>query len=232
MNSLPAMDSASRQPYRSGSSTSIGSGIGIGIGSGSQVSRGGAILPPRVAFVPGAPHSDLFGVVNCPPPTTPSSYSSSSSNEGATSAASVVAAATSSSSSSTQRLKHGPALLEIRRIEYRSPIHRGGEWSSTSTPLYHRETTVLVSRGIPGLGTSVSSTCLDFRPHHFGGVSSSSSSAAAAAAEASTAVRCATGLTSGALCVHSLYNLYGKYNNDDDGGGRRHPGCEHRHVPA
>ncbi|KAL3809188.1 hypothetical protein ACHAXA_000707, partial [Cyclostephanos tholiformis] len=92
-------------------------------------------------------------------------------------------------------------------------------WSSTSTPLYHRETTVLVSRGIPGLGTSVSSTCLDFRPHHFGGVSSSSAAAAAAAAEASTAVRCATGLTSGALCVHSLYNLYGKYNNDDDGGG-------------
>ena len=133
--------------------------------------KNGRSLPCRVAFVPGAPHSDLFGAINCAP--TPSSFPSgdnASTSENATSKA-------------ASRLKHGPPLLEIRRLIVCLPE------AATQEPIFRQET-LLVSRGLPGLGGNVSSTCLDFRPDGW-----------------FSPVRCATGLTSGALCVHSLFGL-------------------------
>ena len=87
----------------------------------------------------------------------------------------------------SNRLKPSPTLLEIRKIKYSaySPSDNDQESPSSWSPFEHE--TILVSRGIPG---SVNSTCLDF------------------AKSSSPTIRCATGLTSGALAIHSISNLH------------------------
>jgi len=87
----------------------------------------------------------------------------------------------------SNRLKPSPPLLEIRKIKYSAylPSENQKETLSPWSPFEHE--TILVSRGIPG---SVTSTCLDF------------------AKSSSSTIRCATGLTSGALAIHSVSNIY------------------------
>ena len=87
----------------------------------------------------------------------------------------------------SNRLKPSPPLLEIRKIKYSaySPSYKQQESPSPWSPFEHE--TILVSRGIPG---SVTSTCLDF------------------AKSSSPTIRCATGLTSGALAIHSVSNIH------------------------
>ena len=77
--------------------------------------------------------------------------------------------------------KKGPILLELQKLTW-NPTP-----DSNITGLYKLET-ILQSRGNPALGTSVFSTCLD--------VPLSSSAAAFPT--------CATGLSSGALCLHQF----------------------------
>lgn len=139
--------------------------------------------PSRVQFVPGS--SDLYGAVNC---------NDLKKNK-------------ASASAPSGRLKSGPPLLEIRRLSYIPSERYSNHYSdqdeddeelqSNQNPFRHE--TVLVSRGISGLGGSVSSTCLSFRP-----LSEQQKQSASLPAVA----RCATGLTSGALCVHTISNLY------------------------
>ena len=93
---------------------------------------------------------------------------------------------------------HSEARFKAMQISSSSTSN----FSSSSSSLVHHET-VLISRGIPGLGGNVSSTCLDFRPCNYY-IDGSSGDAM---------VRCATGLSSGALCVHSLSNLH--YNDSN-----------------
>ena len=109
--------------------------------------------------------------------------------------------------STASRLKYGPTLLEIRRMKcsfYQQSNEDELENPQTkqSSSLFQHES-ILVSRGLPGLGSSVASTCLDFCP-------SSSSS------DSNNTVRCATGLTSGALCIHSISNLYSSNESSSD----------------
>jgi hypothetical protein len=138
----------------------------------------------------------------------------------------------------TARLKQGTTLLEVRRIEFCSlptpTRHNDNDYNdddnkegSRARPRphppagCHQETTVLVSRGMPGLGGSVSSTCLDFCPHLKGGrvnialfLLSLSSLFSRYSYSMASPVGCATELTTRALCIHSLHNL-----NEDVGGG-------------
>lgn len=147
--------------------------------------------PSHVEFVPGK--SDLYGAVNC---------NDLKKNKASTSAPSG-------------RLKSGPPLLEIRRLSYipsgkyslYTSSEEDKESSDTSVKeddlqsinqLFQHET-ILISRGISGLGGSVTSTCLSFRPL---------TEAQKQSASLPTVARCATGLTSGALCVHTISNLY------------------------
>lgn len=147
--------------------------------------------PSRVQFVPGS--SDMYGAVNCNDlkkvkvPTLPAG-----------------------------RLKSGPPLLEIRKLRFvrneecsvdsneedvdpEKGSERDRSVQSLNRKLFHHDS-VLVSRGISGLGANVISTCLSFRPlteeqRQVPGLP--------------TISRCATGLTSGALCIHKISNLYG-----------------------
>lgn len=147
----------------------------------------------RVEFVPGA--ANLYGAVNC----------------------TDLEKKTLTAAAPTGRLKSGPPLLEIRKLRY-DPAGKYSVYcpseeddadesieevpTSHKQKLFHHET-VLVSRGISGLGASVSSTCLSFRPLTEQQKQSTSHPKFA---------RCATGLTSGALCIHTIANLY---ENDD-----------------
>ena len=86
------------------------------------------------------------------------------------------------SDGSTSRL--GPILLELRRLEITNELesrHRGQVFASQS---------VCVSRGKATLGNSVASTCLSFRPYP--------------EVDPLVLQPCATGLTTGGLCVHSF----------------------------
>jgi len=85
---------------------------------------------------------------------------------------------------STNR-KRGPILLELRRLVVNKNSGADGQLFSTN-PL-------CVSRSNPSLGTSLSSSCLQVAP----AIASSSSSA--------PPPPCATGLTTGALCIHTFH---------------------------
>ena len=135
----------------------------------------------------------MYGAVNC---------SSTGVSNTSSSADGDIADSTSS------RLKYGPSLLEIRRMKcsLNQSNEDKNELKSTHTSkqssLFQHET-IVVSRGLPGLGSSVASTCLDF-------CSSSSSGS-----DSDTTVRCATGLTSGALCIHTISHLYSSNESSD-----------------
>ena len=119
-------------------------------------------LACRMAFVPGA--SDLYGVINCSPLLD--YLSSQYRPQQPTDTADTADDAPS---------KLGPTLLEIRRLDYNTnrqstsmstssfPQHGNDDYNTNS---YHHEKTVLVSKGMVGLGNSVSSTCLDFCPNY------------------------------------------------------------------
>ena len=234
-----------------GYGTTSGSGPSMSFGSRNKQS-----LPSRVAFIPGAPQSDLYGAINCSSVGVVKRSNSNSdlASSSAAGGGAPTAAAEGSSSSKVSRLKYGPPLLEIRRVKYSlyvpndtntsaretrsyregapsknasdssgkdqeekkigdraiSERHRHGHGSNEKrhSALFQHET-ILVSRGIPGLGGNVSSTCLDFHPLSKNEHQQPSTSS-------STVVKCATGLTSGALCIHSISNLYNDNDGDND----------------
>jgi len=111
-----------------------------------------------------------------------------------TSNANDPAAANKDASKVSTRLKPSPTLLEIRKIKYSaySPADNKQDSPSSWSPFEHE--TILVSRGIPG---SVNSTCLDFSK------------------ASSPTIRCATGLTSGALAIHSISNIHAYSTNSN-----------------
>jgi len=82
----------------------------------------------------------------------------------------------------TGNRKLGPVLMEIQRLT----------WKPTSNSLYALET-IARSRGNPSLGSSVASTCLDVLPP------------TTTIDNSITSIQpCVTGLSTGALCVHSF----------------------------
>jgi len=136
--------------------------------------------PSRVAFVPGS--SELYGAINCKDLKKNIQALPTTSTHG--------------------RLKSGPPLLEIRRLNYVFP----GKHHMRSYNNLFEHKTVLISRGISGLGANISSTCLSFCPLTEPQKISSSTL---------TVARCATGLTSGALCIHTITNLHDSIDQAD-----------------
>ena len=106
-------------------------------------------------------------------------------------------------SRSTTSRKLGPVLLEIQRLQ----------WNPTSNSLYTLET-VARSRGNPSLGTSVASTCLDI-----GSRGEVLSTGVMDGGGATTLPPMASGLSTGALCVHTFPADFDWSNNhvDDNG---------------
>ncbi|KAL9185651.1 hypothetical protein ACHAXT_003428 [Thalassiosira profunda] len=185
---------------------------------GSSARSAGRRLPPRAAFVPGAPRSDLYGAINCAPVPFAT---------GCGGDAAIVAGG--GGQSKAARPKAGPPLLEVRRMTYahaqpgahgeegdpdeatdgNATQHDDGRSSRNKRPsLVHHET-VLVSR-VPGVGSGEASSCLAFCP--------SPSSDAHDALSSNAIVRCATGSTRGTLCVHALSHLftYGEGGGEGD----------------
>jgi hypothetical protein len=115
-------------------------------------------------------------------------------------------APTTTNSSSPARKTRGPILLELQRLEIDESsriIHRTAVTNNKNGELF-RLRTVARSRGNPSLGTSISSTCLDVM--HPG-------------ANDLIPSPCATGLTTGALCIHTFGLNSGSAARGGGGGG-------------
>jgi hypothetical protein len=113
----------------------------------------------------------------------------------------------------TETRKWGPVLLELQRLV----------WEPSATSLYRLET-VTKSRGNPSLGTSVASTCLDVKRHNEG-----------LSAYPAMVQPCATGLTTGALCIHSFdtWTEGGQVNSSNTSNTEYyHTGRHHRPATA
>lgn len=123
------------------------------------------------------------------------------------------ATTTTTTSASLSLSKLGPVLLDFRivlpgNIATASNTNTNTSTSSHIDRIHHHRRpfhgrtiqlqTFAISRGIPALGTGIASTCLSFRnkPHIF-------------ANDATTidTLQAATGLTTGALCIHTLRNV-------------------------
>lgn len=103
---------------------------------------------------------------------------------------------------STTTRKLGPVLLEIQQME----------WNPTGNSLYTLKT-VARSRGNPSLGISVASTCLDVLE-----ASNDKDAFPSSAVDGSGAISmqpCVTGLSTGALCVHSFPSDFDWGGNSD-----------------
>lgn len=120
------------------------------------------------------------------------------------------------------RNRLGPVLLEIQRLT----------WNPTSQGLYTLET-VAKSRGNPSLGTSIASTCLDVLP-----ASSTTTATTATVSTDYTVQPCVTGLSTGALCLHSFPSSdWEELTSTASGGGGGtteyyHTGRHHRPATA
>ena len=162
--------------------------------------------PSRIKFC----QWDTLACINCAAPASSSSPHPPQQEEDTVSlsADTFVAAAanttpvrgnTTTTTANHRSKKLGPVLLELRRLELVvPPTDSSSSDDDAPPPSLIRTTTVCQSRGNPSLGNSISSTCLDVRMDGTGASSS--------------LPRCATGLTTGALCVHSFAQ-----------GGRRRP---------
>lgn len=135
-----------------------------------------SLLPSRVKFC----QWNVIGCINC---RSPPSHS--------------LPSLPLDSDDQPPRKKQGPLLLELRQLTtFHNPTttnnynHPDSHAPNVATGLF-ANTVLCQSRGNPSLGASVTSTCLDF-------MSSDSSNLSLLPPP------CATGLTSGALCIHTF----------------------------
>jgi hypothetical protein len=118
--------------------------------------------------------------------------------------------------------KLGPVLLELRRLVFSNSDNddydgnnnnNNNNMNSSSSKNKSRFTSVslCLSRGNPSLGTSVSSTCLDVSgdAYLYQPSQGQSSSRSNKISDYYHLPSCATGLTTGALCIHSFHTSSG-----------------------
>ena len=108
--------------------------------------------------------------------------------------------------------KLGPVLLELRYLQQPTPYysvdghahaHGHTHEHAYSHPQNMQIQTFAISRGIPSLGTGISSTCLSFRKHY----DIHGTAINAYHLGDTDTIQAATGLTTGALCLHTLRNV-------------------------
>lgn len=161
----------------------------------------GAAQPGRIQFCPG--RGDVYGSVNTTIATDDTVAAAAAATGKSLSeydaAAEQAASSARSGGTAKQQGKPGPVLLELRHVQIESdPEQRRQGRCLTSR-------TVGLGRGNPNLGWGVASRCLSFRPNSI--ATSSSTSTGAASSSTSDIVQCATGLSSGAICLHTFRGL-------------------------
>lgn len=161
---------------------------------------GRAQLPARAKFC----QWDVLACINCAvavPPHRPRPLPprSDPADETATNS-------TPTRNNNTRKL--GPLLLELRRLNFETDPLSSNIFVTTS---------ICQSRGNPSLGSSVSSTCLD--------IGGSTSGVIPQGGSNTYVPPCATGLTTGALCIHSFATMM----SDDEE--LMTPSIEYYHTP-
>ena len=111
--------------------------------------------------------------------------------------------------------KLGPRLLDLRRLNFRT--HNCNDDDDATTPSLFSTTVVAQSRGNPSLGSSIHSTCL-------------TNTVPKNAVSSPSIITMATGLSTGALCIHSFPRS--SNNNDDDDNTMTYPSAlEYYQLP-
>jgi hypothetical protein len=162
-------------------------------GHGSVTSRPTSLrsqLPARVKFC----QWDTIGCINCADTTISSGQASFPSLELGASSSEPSAVASDNTSYLPSTRKLGPLLLDLRRIHFNeAKSDDTEEMNIDAARSLFSTSTICQSRGNPSLGTSVASTCLDFLNVDSWVCSGNE-----------TVPPCATGLSTGALCIHSF----------------------------
>jgi hypothetical protein len=189
------------------SSTGVG-----GVGGG-----GGVALSSQIMFCPDLMHDDIVATINCVSPssltTTTNNKAKSISDSGIASSYGYGSGSGSGDSSISVGGKQrgggnkmssttGPIMMELRRVEIkRNPNGDDDDdndnGSSHGYDEFFTTRTVAVSRGLPSLGISVASTCLDL----------ASSTIVNNYDSSGNTLMAATGSTTGALCIHKFNTI-------------------------
>ena len=159
---------------------------------------GAVTQPGRIQFCPG--RGDVYGSVNTTIATDAAAGAAPTESLSDYDAAERAASSARSGGTVSKQGKPGPVLLELRHVQIESdPEQRRQGRCLTSR-------TIGLGRGNPNLGWGVASRCLSFRPNSIIAASSSTGTGAANSG-ASDIVQCATGLSSGAICLHTFRGL-------------------------
>ena len=157
---------------------------------------GAATQPGRIQFCPG--RGDVYGSVNTTIATDAAAAAAPTKSLSDYDAAERAASSARSGGTVSKQGKPGPVLLELRHVQMESdPEQRRQGRCLTSR-------TIGLGRGNPNLGWGVASRCLSFQPNS---IAARSSTSTGAASSASDIVQCATGLSSGAICLHTFRGL-------------------------
>jgi hypothetical protein len=141
--------------------------------------------PPRVKFC----RYDLLACINCSDDLDPLAAADEEEEEDARRLKHQTAMSITGAAADGRRL--GPLLLDLRRLDLATTNSRIKQQGGASGMAIFDVQTLGRSRGNPSLGTTVASTCLDVLSN-------------AASTTTSDTVVCVTGLTTGALCVHTF----------------------------
>lgn len=207
-------------------------GIGAGTTSSSSstnfASTKSSSYTPQVQFC----HTDLIACINCATsthrydPTTHMTHNN----------------AAVSTPTRTNNRKQGPVLLDIRRLVYKdkpsswfgndptandvvTSFHQQVDQNNQNAGIFETQS-VALSHGNPSLGSSATSTCLDVSTILVSSNSHTSNSSHRPSP-------CATGLTTGALCIHTFSEIPHWEGNVDDEATRENfsTSIEYFHIP-
>ncbi len=159
-------------------------------------------LPARVEYI----SNDIYGGVNCLDHNDERAKGAASSRIGGGNLSGPLSNNNHSSQSNARIKKLGPVLLELKYLQPRSFGDFGirDEHQNDGREIlftgYHAKS-VAVSRGISSTGNF--STCLSFRK----GLDIEADD-----------IQCATGLTTGSLCIHTFRNVRDYIANGEEGG--------------
>jgi len=159
---------------------------------------GGVTHPSQIMFCPGL-HDDVVATINCAPSSTKNKTKSNSRQLPRSDSGGSI-----SSNGSTGKLNEkkmlsttGPIMLELRRVELSKSNPNGGDNDDGGGGEFFTTRTVALSRGLPSLGLSVASTCLDLPSSTIVNNYDSSGNTLIAASGSST----------GALCIHKFNTI-------------------------
>jgi hypothetical protein len=202
---------------RNNNNSNSSAGVGGVVGGGGGV----AALSSQIMFCPDLLHDDIVATINCVSHSSSSTTTTTTTNNKTTYNAygygygsgsgsgdsSISVGGKQRGGGNKMSSTNGPIMMELRRVELKR--NRNGDddddddddddngGSGRGNDEFFTTRTVAVSRGLPSLGISVASTCLDL----------ASSTIVNNYDSSGNTLMAATGSTTGALCIHKFNTI-------------------------